>query len=138
MQFAYNSKRRALESPLQDVHVKFYGFLPERQKWVLSFYGKQIGIYIWQEKIDEKKYKTGQGKSDYRVVNWLLSVGEGIPPVSRPYKFQSANEQDEILAILTDAFSCYDGINERPKQHVEVRLHRILQNRIERGRLLAQ
>lgn len=132
MKFKYNVRRNILESSEEDVYVRFKGFLPERLVWVLHYHGKKVGLYMWREKNDSPNSTTPS------ITNWLLSVGEYIPPATPSYKFESVQEQDEILAVIQEAFSSYDGVSEEPNASIKVQLHPILRNRIERGEMLVK
>jgi hypothetical protein len=147
MKFTYDRKRKILESPREEVYLKFHGFFSEGQRWVLYYGDKRIGIFMRREKKEGERSKTGEDKADYTITNWLLSVCEPIEDdsgnekhtwIAPACKFKSSEEQAEILETINDAFSHYDGINEVSSQPVEVRCHPIMERRIALGRLVAK
>lgn len=137
MEFTYNSQKKVIESEDPDVYVKAYGFLPGRKRWVLFKGDKRIGFFTDQETIEGENIKAD--KSDFKMINWILSVGEDIPPQAGPYKFQSVEEEREVLGILKDALSRYDSnALVKPKHGVEARFHEYLEIKIARGLMLAK
>lgn len=132
MEFTYNSKRRKIESDDPDVYVKPFGFLPGRKVWVLFKGDKRIGFYTEQETIEGEDIKAD--KSDFKIINWILSVGESVGTHTGTYKFQSIEEEREILDILKAALSQYDSdVFIKPKHGVEARFHKMLESRIAKG-----
>ncbi|MBN8913243.1 MAG: hypothetical protein J0H65_14540 [Rhizobiales bacterium] len=98
--------------------------------WVLFYHGKRIGFFVFHERLDGERWR--EDKSDYRVVNWILTAGESWPGVPS-YKFQTFEEQDEIMQIIKFALACYYGVGEAPRHGVEARFHDILKSRIAKG-----
>jgi hypothetical protein len=146
MDFKYCNKRLVIECPDESVSLKFHGFLPGRQQWILTYRGMKIGILMWTQHPDgPSKYGPLQ-RGELHKTHWLLSVCEPIQIwrdgvesfVTGRYKFRSCEEQDEVFGLIRDAFSCYDGMHDYPPAPVHVRYHPVLETRIARGRLLAQ
>ena len=141
MEFEYKIRAGRIESPSQEIYVQECGMLPQRQLWVLHYQNKKIGFLTSQKRTPSKI----EG-AKFCASNCILSIGDRIvgggpdePVFAEAYRFRDEQEQNEIVQIIVDALSAYNGADEKPKDGtVKVIFSEMAERQLKFGRLIAK
>jgi len=112
----YNSETRTIESEEDAVFVDVIGSGRETGFYfVLNYFGKKIGFGTGLSCTDNQSEKLANGTYLWRlnivggeVKKWDRQTRSHIT-LANDYKFESEDEQKEILGIIADSLTCYCG-----------------------------